>query len=93
VPVTRTEVIWRQDVYALPGERTSIGCKDGISNLHTRVVAFGPYVRDPSSSPADEELGAAKFGGRWASGAPLALAPERDDPELGVESARNNAAE
>jgi hypothetical protein len=33
---------------------------------------------------------AAKFVGRWPSGAPL-LAPERDDPELGADPARNNA--
>lgn len=93
MPVTRTEVIWRQDVYALRGERTSIGCNDGTSQLHTRVVAFGQYARDPSSRPADEELVAAKFVGHGASGAPLALAPERDGPELGVDSARKNAAE
>ena len=28
--------------------------------------------------------------GRWQSGAPLALAPERDDPELGADPRRNN---
>ena len=41
-------------------------------------------------SPEDEELLAAKFVGRWRSGAPLALAPEHDDPELGADPARNN---
>ena len=34
---------------------------------------------------------AAKFVGRWPSGAPLALAPDKDDPELGADPARNNA--
>ena len=28
--------------------------------------------------------------GRWRSGAPLVLAPERDDPELGADADRNN---
>ena len=28
--------------------------------------------------------------GRWQSGAPLALAPDRDDPELGADARRNN---
>src|SRR4030081_836837 len=28
--------------------------------------------------------------GRWQSGAPLALSPERDDPELGADRNRNN---
>jgi Dyp-type peroxidase family len=140
-----TEVIWRQDAYALAGERTSFGFKDGISHpaiegsgipgtnpheaplkagefilgypdetgnlpplpqpevlgrngtyvvlrkLHTRVAAFRQYVRAKSPSPAAEELLAAKFVGRWASGAPLALAPEHDDPELGADLRRNNA--
>ena len=34
---------------------------------------------------------AAKFVGRWPSGAPLALAPDKDDPELGADPERNNA--
>src|SRR5205814_7220439 len=28
--------------------------------------------------------------GRWRSGAPLVLAPEKDDPELGADRQRNN---
>ena len=28
--------------------------------------------------------------GRWRSGAPLVLAPEADDPELGADPQRNN---
>jgi Dyp-type peroxidase family len=138
------EAIWRQDVYALPGERTSFGFKDGISHpaiegsglpgtnrreapfkagefilgyrneadelprppqpdvlgrngtyvvfrkLHTRVAAYRQYLRAKSSSPAEEELLGAKFVGRWPSGAPLTLAPERDDPELGADPQRNN---
>ena len=37
-----------------------------------------------------EELLAAKFMGRWRSGAPLVLAPDKDDPELGADPMRNN---
>src|SRR5262249_20634377 len=33
---------------------------------------------------------AAKLMGRWRSGAPLALCPEHDDPELGADPKRNN---
>ena len=33
----------------------------------------------------------AKMVGRWQSGAPLALAPDHDDPELGADDTRNNA--
>ena len=37
-----------------------------------------------------QDLLAAKLMGRWRSGAPLVLAPERDDPELGADPLRNN---
>ena len=59
--------------------------------LHTRVAAFRQYVRARAKSRAEEELLAAKFVGRWPSGAPLTLAPDRDDPELGADPKRNNA--
>jgi Dyp-type peroxidase family len=62
-----------------------------VRKLHTRVAAFRRYLRERAASPADEELVAAKFVGRWRSGAPLALAPEQDDPELGADPLRNNA--
>lgn len=62
-----------------------------VRKLHTRVAAFRQYIRERATSPADEELLAAKFVGRWRSGAPLSLAPDRDDPELGADPQRNNA--
>lgn len=58
--------------------------------FHTRVAAFRAYLREQTSSPEEEELLAAKMVGRWRSGAPLVLAPERDDPELGADPNRNN---
>ena len=59
--------------------------------LHTRVAVFRQYVRARAKSRAEEELLAAKFVGRWPSGAPLTLAPDRDDPEIGADPKRNNA--
>ncbi len=59
--------------------------------LHQNVAAFRRYLRDHAASPDEQELLAAKFVGRWRSGAPLVLAPEHDDPELGADPARNNA--
>ncbi|HEY1248656.1 MAG TPA: Dyp-type peroxidase [Nitrososphaera sp.] len=61
-----------------------------IRKFHTRVAAFRKYLHETASSPADEELIAAKIIGRWRSGAPLVLAPERDDPALGADKSRNN---
>ncbi|HSE22726.1 MAG TPA: Dyp-type peroxidase [Pyrinomonadaceae bacterium] len=58
--------------------------------LHQRVAAFRQYLRGNSNDLADEELLAAKMMGRWRSGAPLALCPFHDDPELGADSRRNN---
>ena len=58
--------------------------------LEEHVAVFREYLREHSDTAADEELLAAKFMGRWRSGAPLVLAPETDDPELGADSMRNN---
>jgi Dyp-type peroxidase family len=138
-------VIWRQDCYQLPNERTSFGFKDGIGQpavegsgipgtnpheppikagefilgypdetgglppmpmpevlgrngtyvvfrkLHTRVAAYRQYLRAKSASREEEALMGAKMVGRWPSGAPLAVSPERDDPALGADRQRNNA--
>ena len=62
-----------------------------IRKLETRVAAFRQYLRANAQSPEEEELLSAKFVGRWPSGAPLVLAPEHDDPELGADPTRNNA--
>ena len=58
--------------------------------LHQRVAAFRRYLKAHSSGPEDEDLTAAKLMGRWRSGAPLALCPFHDDPELGADPRRNN---
>jgi Dyp-type peroxidase family len=58
--------------------------------LHTRVAAYRQYLRARASSRDEEALLGAKIVGRWQSGAPLALSPEHDDPELGADRDRNN---
>src|SRR5207244_10794912 len=58
--------------------------------LQEHVTLFRDYLREHSETPDDEELLAAKFMGRWRSGAPLVLAPDKDDPELGADPMRNN---
>ena len=58
--------------------------------LHTRVAAYRQYLHAKAASREEEALLGAKMVGRWQSGAPLALAPEQDDPELGADPKRNN---
>ena len=58
--------------------------------LHTRVAAYRQYLRARAASRDEELLLGAKMLGRWQSGAPLAVTPERDDPELGADPRRNN---
>jgi Dyp-type peroxidase family len=58
--------------------------------LEEHVAVFRDYLRENSETLDDEELLAAKFMGRWRSGAPLVLAPDKDDPGLGADPMRNN---
>jgi Dyp-type peroxidase family len=78
-PMPQPEVLGRNGTYAV------------FRKLQTRVAAFRQYIHAHAKSPAEEALLASKFVGRWPSGAPLVLAPERDDPELGTDTRRNNA--
>ncbi|WP_460355203.1 Dyp-type peroxidase [Mycobacterium sp. ZZG] len=58
--------------------------------LQEHVGAFRAYLADNAATPDEQELLAAKFMGRWRSGAPLVLAPDADDPDLGADPMRNN---
>jgi Dyp-type peroxidase family len=58
--------------------------------LHQRVAEFRRYLKVNSTTAEDQELLAAKMMGRWRSGAPLALCPMHDDPQVGADPNRNN---
>ncbi len=58
--------------------------------LEEHVGKFRDFLRERGKTPEEQELIAAKLMGRWRSGAPLVLAPERDDPALGADPQRNN---
>jgi deferrochelatase/peroxidase EfeB len=62
-----------------------------IRKLHQKVAQFRCSLRERAKAPADEELIAAKMVGRWRSGCPLALSPDKDDPEIAKDPLRNNA--
>ncbi len=77
-PMPQPEVLGRNGAYV------------ALRKLHQDVAAFRRFLADHSTGAAEEELLAAKMVGRWRSGAPLALAPERDDPELAADPHRRN---
>ena len=77
-PMPTPEVLGRNGTYIV------------FRKLHQRVAAFRTYLRDNAKSSDEQELLAAKMMGRWRSGAPLALSPDKDDPKLGEDPKRNN---
>jgi Dyp-type peroxidase family len=59
--------------------------------LQQHVGAFRDFLREQGGpTPEEQELLAAKLMGRWRSGAPLVLAPEKDDPAIANDPQRNN---
>lgn len=58
--------------------------------LQEHVGRFREFLRQHGKTPEEQELVAAKLMGRWRSGAPLVLAPDKDDPALGADLQRNN---
>jgi Dyp-type peroxidase family len=58
--------------------------------LEEHVGKFRDFLSEHGKTPEEQELVAAKLMGRWRSGAPLALAPDKDDPALGADPQRNN---
>ena len=62
-----------------------------LRKLHTKVAAYRQYLRAKAAGREEEARLGAKMVGRWQSGAPLALAPDTDDSELGADPRRNNA--
>ncbi len=77
-PMPTPEVLGRNGTYVV------------FRKLHTKVAAYRQYLHDRATSREEEKLIGAKMVGRWQSGAPLALAPDRDDPDLGADPLRNN---
>ena len=77
-PMPTPEVLGRNGTYVV------------FRKLHTKVAAYRRYLRARAATRAEEDLLGAKIVGRWQSGAPLAVAPDEDDPELGSDPRRNN---
>jgi Dyp-type peroxidase family len=77
-PMPTPEVLGRNGTYVV------------FRKLHTKVAAYRSYLRDRAVTRAEQDLLGAKMVGRWQSGAPLAVSPDEDDPELGSDPRRNN---
>ena len=73
------EALWRNGTFI------------AIRKIKQRVVDFRAFLRASGETEQAQELVAAKMMGRWRSGCPLALAPERDDPSIVEDKQRNNA--
>ena len=77
-PMPQPEVLGRNGSYV------------AYRKLYQDVAAFRRYLAHNAASAAEQELLAAKMMGRWRSGAPLALCPVHDDPELGADPKRSD---
>jgi len=60
-------------------------------HLQEHVGRFRDFLREHGKTREEQELIAAKLMGRWRSGAPLALCPFHDSPEIGADPRQNNA--
>ena len=77
----------------VPLPRPEILSRNGTFMAYRRLEehAFRDFLRQHGGPTTEgQELLAAKLMGRWPSGAPLVLAPEKDDPTLGADYQRNN---
>jgi deferrochelatase/peroxidase EfeB len=78
-----------------PPEMAASWMKNGLFMVFRRLEQKVPEFRKFVAAQAarlgmDAELLAARMVGRWKSGAPLELAPLRDNPALGADKNRNN---
>ncbi len=78
LPSPRPDVLGRNGTYV------------GLRKYQSRVATFNRFLQANARTDEEQERLAAKLVGRWRSGAPLTLAPDRDDPALGADALRNN---
>ena len=77
--------------YAMPDERIARnGSYMAYRRLEEHVGKFRAFLAEHGETAEEQELIAAKLMGRWRSGAPLTLCPDKDDVELGRDLERNN---
>ena len=78
LPMPRPDILGRNSTYI------------GFRKYQSLVATFNRFLRDNGKTEDERELVAAKLVGRWRSGAPLTLAPEKDNPAIGADPQQNN---
>jgi Dyp-type peroxidase family len=78
LPMPQPDILGRNGTYV------------GLRKYHSLVATFNRFLRANGATDEEREFVAAKLVGRWRSGAPLALAPDVDNPDLGADPHRNN---
>lgn len=78
LPMPQPDVLGRNGTYI------------GFRKYQSLVGTFNRFLQSHGNTEEERELLAAKLVGRWRSGAPLTLAPDVDNPELGADPHRNN---
>ncbi|PZR25411.1 MAG: peroxidase [Citrobacter freundii] len=73
------EEFWRNGTYV------------SIRKLYQDVALFRRYLQGQAQTKDEQEFVAAKMMGRWRSGCPLALSPQKDDPSVVGDKYKNNA--
>jgi deferrochelatase/peroxidase EfeB len=73
-----------------PGVLSRNGSYVAYLRMEEHVGAFREFLQEHGETPEQQELVAAKLMGRWRSGAPLVLSPDKDDPTMGADLQRNN---
>lgn len=61
-----------------------------IRKLRQKVFVFRQFLKEQAAISGSEEMAAAKMMGRWRSGCPIALSPDKDNPELAKDPLKNN---
>jgi len=73
-----------------PNELARNGSYMAYRRFEEHVGKFREFLRQHGDTPEEQELVAAKLMGRWRSGAPLVLSPDKDDPALAADMQHNN---
>lgn len=74
-----------------PEEFWKNGTYISIRKLYQDVALFRRYLQEQGQTKDEQEFVAAKMMGRWRSGCPLALSPQKDDPSVVGDKYKNNA--